>query len=125
MFIDIGSRKRENRREKMELATFLEIKNNLTSSEYAVLISGIIGSDFHQESGSQWVGCVEDYAAGETGRIRGRALSGVMSSLVKKGYIWTDGETCGATPKGMNIGEYSGDELETDGWRRWVKWQSI
>jgi hypothetical protein len=35
--------------------------------------------------------------------VTGLALSGVMSSLVQKGLIWSDGECAGFTEEGFNV----------------------
>lgn len=69
---------------------------NLTNLEIEVLGRGIIGSDSHQESGETWVDCIEDYCS-----VKGRAVSGVVSSLSKKGLVRTDGRVIRATDEGL------------------------
>lgn len=68
----------------------------LTDLEIEVLGAGIIDSDFHRESGEQWVDCISLYCS-----LSGKAISGVVSSLSKKGYVITDGEVIRATDEGI------------------------
>lgn len=68
---------------------------NLTGNELDVLINGILKADHRDLNGPRadvWVDCIEDMCS-----VSGKTLSGVVSSLAKKGLIITDGETIGLT----------------------------
>jgi hypothetical protein len=88
---------------------------SITEKERKVL-QGIITNDFQDAAtGTEavimndiWVDCLED----STGDLRGKILSGVVSSLSKKGLVWTDGEGIAITKEGWTVLNSTNSEEE-------------
>lgn len=71
----------------------------LTASETAVILA-IAFNHFSDEPGAEiWVDSIND--SSKPSGITGKALSGVIASLVKKGLVWTSGDTLRLTKEGI------------------------
>ena len=73
----------------------------LTANETAVILA-IAFNYFSNEPGAEvWVDCINE--SSKPSGVTGKALSGVIASLVKKGLVWTSGDTLRLTKEGIAL----------------------
>jgi len=77
---------------------------NVTKHEELVLIAftknDIVRDYGYDNGGSTWV---TNLSTDLTSKMNGRVFSGLMSSLVKKGFMITNGESCSLTEEGVKV----------------------
>jgi len=86
----------------------------MTNKELEVMRQGILTADHrdgHDALAAVWVGCIQDFTS-----LRGKEISGVVSSLVQKGLVITDGEAIQLTEEGVallkSLNDLDADEIE-------------
>ena len=75
---------------------------NITNNE-AIVLKEIVINEFRdggELTDTIWVDCLNDSCQAHYG-MNARSLSGIFSSLNKKGLAWSDGECCAITDAGL------------------------
>lgn len=74
----------------------------MTTKLERMLLENIVTNDFGDAPEHiVWVDCLD---CGDHGQFwEGKQISGLVSGLVQKGLVWTDGERCGLTEDGQKF----------------------